>query len=166
VIGVRKRALPALGLASCLAGLIASPYGYIAIGALGYFSPAFSLLTLPPLLLATGFLIWRILSKPLDTRTNGALTVIEGIGWMAIVAFLVLISGFSLFTTFERIGLFATIFLLASAISFPLLLLRETALEQRLTKVPRAVSIALLILIVASSGLAMSAFQLIDPAFM
>lgn len=161
----RNLEIPAVGLASCVIGLIVSPYLYIASGALFQFPPVFSLAALPPLLFGSGFLLWRFFAKPTERGMSLIAIAIEAISWTAIVIFLILISRFSLFTAFERAGLFCTFFLLASVLCLPLLSLRNTALKQRLKKLPGGVAIAVLILVLASSGLLVIIYQLSPPQF-
>lgn len=162
---LRKNNFPATALAACMLGLVVCPFLYIATGALFNFPPAFSLLMLPPLLVGSGFLLWRFLSKPTERAMSILLLVIEGFSWIAIVAFLILTSRFNLLTGFERFGLFCTFFLLASVCCLPLVLMRQTALEQRLTQLPNGVSISALLVILVLSGLAMIAYLLSTPVF-
>lgn len=161
----RKDNFPATALAACVLGLVICPYLYIAIGALSNFKLAFSLLVLPLFLAGSGFLLWRFLSRPTDRAMNTLLLVIEGIGWIAVVAFLFLISGINLQIGFERFGASSTLFLLASVCCLPLVLMRKTALEQRLTQLPNGVTISALLVILASSGLTMIAYLLSTPTF-
>jgi hypothetical protein len=165
VINYRKLIAPSTMLASCIVGLIISPFIYIGIGALFNFSAAFSLIMLPPLLLASGFLLWRFLNKPRGQGNSMLIFVLEVISWMAIIAFLVFISGYSLLTTFERVGLFCTFFLIATAICLPLMSMRNTSLEQRIKELPKGIVIAALVLVLASSGLLFVAYQMSTPRF-
>src|SRR5688572_30321869 len=100
-MGFRSKNPAVVGLASCILGLVVSPYVYVAFGAQRQFPLAFSLITLPPLLLGSGFLFWRFLSRPTPGTTSKALLAVEGVCLLIVVIFLVLISRFSLFTTFE-----------------------------------------------------------------
>jgi hypothetical protein len=165
VIFFQNDKFPAAALAACILGLVICPFLYIAIGALFRFPPAFSLLILPPFLVGSGFLLWRFLSKPTDRAMNILFLLIEGISWIAITVFLILISRFNLQTGFERFGLFCTFFLLTSLCFLPLVLMRKTALEQRLTRLPKSVSISALLVLLALSGLVMIAYLLSTPAF-
>jgi len=162
---LRKDNFTVTGLAACILGLVICPFLYIAIGALFSFSPAFSLLMLPPLLVGSSFLLWRFLSGPTDQATSTMFIVTEGISWIAIVAFVILISRFKLLTAFERFGLFCTFFMLASICCLPLVLIRETALEQRLTQLPNGLSISALLIILMLSGFVIIIYFLSTPVF-
>jgi hypothetical protein len=120
--------LPSAGLSACVLGLVLCPFGYIAIGALAGFAPAFSFLTLPPLLASAGFLLYRFLSRPVEGISSNLLMYTEVVSWIVVVAFLVVVSKFTLLTRFEQIGLFSTLFLGASLVSLPGVIMRRTAL--------------------------------------
>lgn len=152
-------------LAACISGLVICPYGYIAFGALSSFPPAFSFIFLPPLILGSGFLFWRFLSKPLEKPTSTLLLVLEAASWIAIGVFLFYVSNFRLLTVFERIGLSCLFFLLASLISLPVVVFRETSLERRLAKLPSSVSIAALVVVLALSGTAAIIYLVRAQAF-
>ena len=162
---LRKDNFPAAALAAFILGLVVCPFVYIAVGAPFTFKPAFSLLMLPPVLVGSGFLLWRFLSKPTEHARNIPFLIIEGISWIAIVTFIILTSRFNLLTGLERFGLFCTFFLLASVSCLPLVLMRNTALEQRLRQLPKGVSLSALLIILALSGLAMIGYLLSTPAF-
>lgn len=165
MMNCRNPEIPAVGLASCIVGLVVSPYLYIAIGALFQFPPAFSFVALPPLLFGSGFLLRRFLAKPTGRAMSLITLAIEVVSWTGIVIFLFLISRFNLFTLFERAGLFCTFFLLASVLCLPLISLRNTALKQRLKKLPRGIALSVLILVLASSGLLVIVYQFSSPQF-
>ncbi|MCP4119998.1 MAG: hypothetical protein GY737_32300 [Desulfobacteraceae bacterium] len=152
-------------LAACMLGLVTSPFIYIAIGAPFHFPPAFSFLIIPPFLVGSGFLLWRFLSKPTDHAMKKIPMLLEGISWMAIAIFIILVSRFNLQTKFERLGLFCTFFLSASLCCLPLVLIRKTALEQRLARLPGRVAISALLIILGLSGLSMISYLLSSPAF-
>jgi hypothetical protein len=162
---LRKDNFAAATLAACVLGLVMCPFPYIGIGALFSFPPAFSFLALPPFLAGSAFLLWRFLSKPADRAMNMLLLILEGISWIAIGAFLIPISGFNLQTGFERFGLSSAFFLLATICCLPLALMRKTALEQRLARLPDWISITALLVILALSGLAVVVYLLKKPAF-
>src|SRR6267142_212842 len=137
--------LPSAGLAACVLGLVLCPFAYIGIGALRGFAPAFSFLTLPPLLASAGYLLYRFLSRPAQGPSSALVVSAEVVSWLLIAAFLVAVSGFTLLTRFERIGLSTTLFLVAALISLPGVLMRRTALQQRLRRLPDVVAILLLV---------------------
>jgi hypothetical protein len=157
--------LPSAGLAACVLGLVLCPFAYIAIGALRGFAPAFSFLTLPPLLASAGYLLYRFLSRPPQGPSNMLLLSAEVFSWILIGLFLVVVSGFTLVTRFERFGLSATLFLVASLVSLPVVLLRRTALQQRLSGLPRALAIVLLLAVLVVALVTMVVFLLQAPAF-
>jgi Na+-transporting NADH:ubiquinone oxidoreductase subunit NqrE len=156
------RTIAATGLSACVFGLALCPYVYVAIGALAGFGLAFSFLTLPPLAASTALLLYCFLSKPSGQRTRLRL---ELICFSVVIAFLVLVSGFSLHTTLERIGLSASVFLASSALCLPVVLVRRTALQQRVESLPvLAVRLTLIAILTVASAAAV-AFSFAEPAF-
>ena len=147
-----RAALPAAVLAALVLGLVLCPYIYVAIGALGQFAPALSFVALPLLLISSGCLLFRFLGKPKERASSNAWLIAEILSWFVIAAFITVISNFTLFTTFERIATFFMFFLLASLLSLPVVLMRKTALQQRLMKLPNRVITPLLVLIVSVSA--------------
>jgi len=153
-------------LAACILGLLVSAYLYIAIGALFGFNLAFSVLILPLFLGTSGFLLWRYLSKPKDRPLKFQLIAIEIVSWIGVLAFLYIISGFTIMTISERIGLTSTFFLLASIFCLPLIRLRKsTTLEQRLMRLSSGITIGVLIVVLTLSSLAMMIYLFSTPRF-
>lgn len=157
--------LPAAGLAACVLGLALCPFIYIAIGALGGFAPAFSFVSLPPLLISCGYLLYRFLSKPGAPASSGVRLIAELASWMVIVAFVAIVSNFTLQTPFERLGLSLCFFLLASALCLPMVLMRRTALQQRLMQLPSAVATFVLLLVLLMSTTIVAIYLSRAPAF-
>jgi len=158
--------LPAVALAALVLGLLVCPFLFIAMGALFRFPPLLSLVALPPLLLGSGFLLRRYLARPTEAAARGAaLLVVEGLSWAVVGVFLFLVSGINIMTRFERLGTVCTSFLAASAVSLPLVLVRRTALERRLARLPGAVAAVASALILLAAGLVMIAFLRAPPAF-
>jgi peptidoglycan/LPS O-acetylase OafA/YrhL len=164
-VNASRTALPATLLAACLTGFVTCPLLYIAIGALFQFSLAFSVIMLPPFLLGSGFLLWRFLAKPADTKPRILIQILGGLSLLSVAAFLFFISGFTLLTTFERFGLFCTFFLLASACCLPLVIKRDMALKQRLAQLPGSLSSGALGVILLIAVPAMLGFLLKKSAF-
>lgn len=158
--------IPKAGLAACISGLMLSPFGYIAMGALAGFAPAFSWLALPLLLPSVGFLLVRFLARQGRGASSRLALVAAFFSWLVIAGFLSVVSGFALLTKFERIGFFATVFLSASLFSLPVFLLRRTALEERLKRLPQPLAWPLLFIILAVSAVAMGIYLLRAPAFL
>jgi hypothetical protein len=124
----------------------------------------FSVVTLPPFLLACGFLLSRYLSAPPDPPVRrAALLMLEGASWILIGVFLFLVSGINLATPLERAGAACTAFLVASFGCLPVALLRRTSLEQRLGRLPRAAGVTLLLSILVAS-IALTVVYLKTPA--
>ena len=75
--------------------------------------------------------------------------VIEIVSWVAIAVFVFLISQLDLMTPFERVGAVCTAFLVSTAISLPVVLVRRgTALERRLDRVSNGVAMGVVLLVV------------------
>lgn len=158
--------LPKAALAACILGLVLSPFGYIAMGALAGFAPAFAWLALPPLLASVGYLLVRFLAGPGRGAASKWGLLAALFSWLVIAAFLLVISGFTLLTGLERIGLFATVFLAVTLFSLPIFLLRRTALEARLTPLPQSLTLFLLLSVLAVAAVATGNYLLHAPAFL
>ncbi len=157
--------LPSLGLSSYILGIVLCPLAYIAIGALTGFAPAFSFLSLPPLLVSTSYLLFRFLSKPGRGSSNKLLVTAEIASWILIVAFIILISDFTLLTRFERIGLFSTLFLLTTLVSLPIVLMHQTVLEERLRQLPNTIATLLLLVVLLAEVVITIVYIFRVPAF-
>jgi len=158
--------LPPVALAACPLGLLLCPFAFIAGGALSGFSPSFSLVLLPPFLLGCGFLLRRLLATPKEPGARQALQrALKAISWLVVVSFLYLISGVNLLRAFERFGAVCTYFLVVSVAVLPLLLLRPTDLETRMARLPRGLSVVVLLLLLGVSTVAMVAYLTAPPAF-
>ena len=152
---------------ACLLGLVVCPYGFIAVGALSSYPALFSVVMLPPFLLGSGFLLWRYLSRPSPAPGRRRfLLVFEGLSWLAVGVFLFFISNFTLLTDLERFGAVCTDFLAASALFLAVVLLRSTALEQRLGRLPRAVVLIFLILLLVAAVPASVRYLVTPPKFL
>jgi hypothetical protein len=158
-----KKNLVATALTACILGLVTCPLPYVVIGALLQASLAFSIVELPPFLIGSGFLLWRYLARPPLAAGGIPLLVAEILSWDGLAVFLFDISGFSLMTTAERIGLASMFFLLTSLLCLPLVIWRETALEAWIERLPRAMSAAALVIVLVATGIAIAAFFLIPP---
>ena len=138
-----KDKIPVVVLSSFIFGLLLTPLVYIAIGALGGFSMAFSVLSLPPLLGSMLFLVRRLFSQsPAHGTARPGLMAAEAACWLLVGAFLLIVSGFTLLTTQERMGLFCVLLLLASVLAAPWVLLRPSALVARVAQWPAQLVLA------------------------
>lgn len=146
------------GLAACVLGLAVSPLAYV--GVLGGFSPAFALITMPPVVLSIGYLVWKYVSKPGAGRPNALL---EGLSWLAIGVFLFLVLGVNLMTRVEGSGLQSCVLLAASAVCLPVVLLRETAIRARMEGIPAGVATVLLMVLLAAT-ISLAAMYWMRPA--
>jgi hypothetical protein len=163
-IGIQR--LPFVALTACVLGLLVCPLVYVATGALSRFSPAFSFVMLPPFLLGAAFILTRYLAGPAErSGRRVSLLVVEGAGWIAVAAFLFFVSGVNLMRGFERLGAACTMFLAAAVVWLPVVALRRTALERRLTKLPRAPAITVLLLVVGLASAAAIMYLATPPAF-
>ncbi len=163
---MRAERIPALGLGACLVGLVLSPLGFIATGALSDFSPVFSTLMLPPLLLGGAFLLRRLLARPRERPPERRPPwLLDAASWIVVAGALYLISGANLMRGLERLGAVCTFFLAGAVLGLPILLRRQTAVETRLARLPRTASLILLTAIVGLAGWAMVAYLTAPPAF-
>jgi hypothetical protein len=165
-VKLRMGRFPAAVLAACTLGVLSFPVVFAGLGALSELQPGFVLVITPPWLLASGFLAWRFLARPNDRPARGAAGRIgETLSWCAIVGFAFFASSVRLTTGLERWGACCTLFLVASAVCLPLVLMRRTALEQRLARLPVRMAVLVLVLVLAISGLSTIRYLVNPPAF-
>ena len=154
---------PAAALAACVFNLLLCPFIYIGIGALASIRAEFSWIGVPPLLVSTGYLLVRYLKQPDANALRGSQILAEAMCWLVIASFLTIISGFTLLTTFERIGALCLFFLSATLLSLPLVLLRRTALRERMLQLePRFAGCVVLVIVLAAG--VMATVHLVVPA--
>jgi hypothetical protein len=89
----------------------------------------------------------------------------EVVSWILIAGFLVVISNFTLQTKFERIGLSCTLFLVTTVISLPVVLMRRTALQARLRRLPNGVAWVLAVAVLAIAVAIVFVYLRRDPQF-
>ena len=148
----------ATGLAACVLGLVVSPLAYV--GVLGGFAPAFAFITMPPLFLSVGYLVWKYVARP---GSKGPNVFLEALSWLVIAAFLFMVLGVNLLTRVEGAGLQSCVLLVASAVCLPVILLRETALRARMQGIPAGTAMVLLLSLLAATA-SLAAMYLIRPA--
>lgn len=134
-------------LAAYIFGLILIPFAYIALGALGGFSPAFTLLTLPLLTISCGFLLYQYIWQKTLKNIRKIKLIGKLISWLLILSFLYLISNFTLQTRLEQIGLFASLYLSSSLLCLPFVLSRKTTLAKGLEHLPNWLTLSLILTI-------------------
>ncbi len=145
---------PALVLSAFMMGLSLTPLAYIGIGALGGFSAAFSVLAVPLSVCAMLLLLWRFLGRPRAQQATPAwLWVTEAAAWLVIGVFGLIVSGFTLFTPMERIGLFCVLLLVTSALSAPVVWWRPSALVACVLAWPSRLVLAGALLVTAATML-------------
>ncbi|XVJ69342.1 MAG: hypothetical protein HEQ39_06585 [Rhizobacter sp.] len=138
-----KAKFPVIVLTSFIMGLLLTPLVYVAIGALGGFSMAFSILSLPLLLVSTLFLMRRFLLRISAPGKAGlGFMVVELVCWLLVGVFLFIVSGFTLLTAEERMGQFCVLLLIATVLATPLVLLRPSALARRVAQWPAQLVLA------------------------
>jgi surface polysaccharide O-acyltransferase-like enzyme len=158
---------PSAGLSACILGMAFVPFAYIAIGALSAFAVGFAFLTVPILLVAAGYLFYRLLAKPPRPADSSVLPRIgETLCWILIAAFVTLVSSFNLLTRFERIGLTCTLFLASFVLALPVVLLRPTALQDRIRSMARSSILVWLVAILAVTITTAFVFMIRPAAFL
>ena len=159
-----RSSFPAAALAAFVLGSVLCPFVYVVIGALGEFESEISLFLLLLLLTSSGYLLFRFLSKPKESASGGVWRIAEILSWFVIAAFIVVASNIRIpfFTVLARTGFLFMFLLLASLLSLPVVLLRKTALQQRLMKLPNSVIVLLLVLVMSTSA-AVIAVYLLTP---
>jgi len=154
----RTRSLPVTALTACILGLVLCPTPYLLAARSELSLAAFATLV-PPFVLSVGILLLRFLGKPSSETTGGvAMRLLELASWTVVVSFLLFISQVRLLRGIERWGVACTFFLSASLVCLPLVWVRHTALEQRLTRLPRVVIVSALCAVLVLSGLMLFAY--------
>lgn len=138
-----RKAAPTL-LAPLVMGILTVPCIYISLDALSYFSRAFSLVALPPLGLSLGYLGWRFFRRPGSQPDRITWKRMDGLGLCFVLFFSGVVSGYTLFSIRERLGLFSLLWAAASLAWLPVMIWRATSLQQRLQAWPRWASLGLL----------------------
>jgi hypothetical protein len=142
------------------------PIPFVVLGARGEPQLALYLRQLAPFLVGNVFLLWRYLSRPRRSDVRRIpLLVAEVVSWLVVARLLVLVSEVNLLVGFERFGASCTNLLLMTALSTPLVLWRRTALELRLSRLPRTAAIAILVLLLLTSTAAAIAHFLMPARF-
>lgn len=147
-----RAALPAALLAAFVLGLVLCSFIYAVIAQRQGFGAAFYFAVLPPLLIGNGYLLFRLLGRPQEPASRGVWLIAETLSWFVIAAFIAFVSYFVMDTLTEGIAALFVFNLLASLFSLPVVLLRKTALQQRLMKLPHRVTMLALALVVSLSA--------------
>jgi hypothetical protein len=158
-----RKNLAATALTACILGLVTCPLPFIAAGALSHLTRDFYFVELPPFLVGSGFLLRRYLARPPRAAGDIPLLVAEILSWDAIAVVLFIVSAIGLQDTAERIGSSSMSFLLTSLLCLPLVIWRETALEAWIGRLPRAMSVGALVIVLAAAAIAIAADFLIPP---
>jgi len=127
-------------LAACVLGLATAPLPLLLLGGRSEWgSGPFGIAASALVLLATGALVFRYVIRRANAAGTGAGgRVVEVASWVVVIAFLIVGSGINLLVGIERAGVVADSFLLLSLLGLPVVILRRTAVEGRLTRLPRA----------------------------
>jgi hypothetical protein len=127
-------------LAACVLGLATAPLPLLLLGGRSEWGGGpFGILASALVLLATSALVFRYVIRAADPAGTGpGGRVVEAASWVVVVAFLIVGSGINLLVGVERAGVVADSFLLLTLLGLPVVILRRTALEGRLTRLPRA----------------------------
>lgn len=153
VLPSNPRLIISVWVAACFVGSILAPLGYIIIGALASFAPMFSIVMLPPLVSAMGWLLYRHLFSPLPRRPSGVwIHAANLLAWIMIVLFLYFISGFTLFRPLERVGFLGIVYLASVVITMPIIWVKRARLAHApaWTHGPVGISAAMLLSLAAS----------------
>jgi len=125
-------------LASCVLGLATAPLPLLLLGGRSEWGGAFGVVASVTVLLSSGALVYRYIVR--RAGAHGAGTggrVVEAASWMVVIAFLIVGSGINLLVGIARAGVVADSFLLLTLLALPVVILRRTAIEARLTRLPR-----------------------------
>ena len=155
-----------VGLAAAILGLVIAPLPFVYFGVGFDFSPDFIAITFPPLFVSIGFLLSRFLVKAnAGVGSRCWCQLLAGLSWLVIGAFLYIASGIGLTVGFERVGFVCSVFLATWALCLPLVALRPSALEQSIAQLPKAVSLAMLIITLVGASIASIIDAVTPPRF-
>jgi hypothetical protein len=154
-------------LGACAFGVIATPLGYILIGALGNFAPLFSMISLPPTLASIAYLFYLGLRRAEGVISLTIATKILAVfALITILGFVYVISNFTLLRPLERLGILAQIFLAASICLLPVVIWRHRgALLSSVAHLPIRASATALGIVLAIAIFLSVAQTLRAPAF-
>ncbi|MCL2075327.1 MAG: hypothetical protein FWH15_02585 [Betaproteobacteria bacterium] len=160
-----RSSLPATALAALVLGLVLCPFIYALFHVLGQtVTPNLSLfVVLLLLLISGGCLLFRFLGKPKEPASSGAWLIAEILGWLVIAMSIMILSQCVFCSILDRTGGFLMFFLFASLLSLPVVLMRKTALQQRLMKLPNIVITPLVVLVVPVSTAIIVVAELLCP---
>lgn len=146
----RSRSMPAAALAACLLGFVWCPLPFLALAARAELQPMASTMLFSIFSLSAGVLLVRLLRKPSETPSFGiAIGIVELASWATLAAILLFISKMHLMRGVERWGTVSLVFMSASVLCFPVVWMRRTAVEQRIKRLPRAMIVSALCIVLA-----------------
>jgi hypothetical protein len=126
-------------LAACIVGLAIAPLPLLLLGGRSEWGSVFGIVAGAVVLSASGALVCRYVVRRADTARSGTGgRVVEAASWVVVIAFMIVGSGINLAVGIERAGIVADSFLLLTLLGLPVVVLRRTAIEGRLTRLPRA----------------------------
>lgn len=144
--------LPAKALTACVLGYVLCPVPFLALAARDELQPLAAVVVAAAYIASAGFLLVRFLSTPHASASYGVfLRILELTSWAAVTAILTFISRMHLLIGIERWGTVSLFFLAGSALSFPFVWARYTAVEQRITRLPQAAILSMLCIVLIVS---------------
>lgn len=144
--------MPAIAMTACVLGLATCPLLYIPLGAPAELEAESRTVTVTIAILSSAFLLWRFLSKPSDRPSARWPWTVEALCWVALTYFAVVVSQFRLLSEIQRICGTSLLFLAAAVLWAPVVALRRTALEQRISRLPSGVSLSASVALLATSA--------------
>lgn len=142
--------VPAVGLAAGFLGLVVSPAFYVAIGVLLQVPVALGITSLVAVVAASGYLLRRWLSKP-ERLATSRLSAPEVLAVLTVLGFSVLAPQGVFVASSRRVAFAFTVFAAAWLVCLPVPLLRRTALEIRLSKLPVWLTTGVLLALLSTS---------------
>jgi len=161
-----RSSLPAAVLAACVLGLVLCAVVYLAIVSYLFSTPGlvesvfWFLLLLP--LICSSYLLYRFLSRPKEQPLSRVQLIADSFSLLAVTVFII-IASIIWWTPVARVGMSLIIFLVASLLSLPVVLIRKTALQQRLMRLPNSILTLVLVLIVSISVGILVVFHMSPP---
>jgi hypothetical protein len=154
-----------VGLTACVLGAIATPLGYIAMGASANFAPMLSIVGLPLVIASIVLALHLSLREPRPLQRSLLLSFALAIAMAIITVFIYVVSNFTLLQPRERLGVLASVFLVMTLCAVPLVVWRRGALLSRIVGMPKPLSAALLAVILLAALTAAALYATGAPAF-
>lgn len=142
--------LTAAGLAACMLGFVLCPFPFLVIALRGDLQYGVrAALVVSSFVLGAAVLLIRFLRRPPQGARDQRAWLIELPCWAAVTYSLLVLSAVNLARGLERWGSASLFFLCLSSVFLPIVLLRSTEIEHRLTRWPHKLRLGALLTVLS-----------------